>query len=174
MMFVFFARSLRWVLGPLAVVALASQWVGPSQAADTRRSIHITSTTVLCLAQQGLQPTGRPVAAKGKRPAGVAVFGVSRLGLGVRDGDIVTEILGQPVRSVAQGIALIIAARASNRPSIEGTVWHAMRPYAVTVDQPYSMPDCSAEDSDCWKSRCAQDKKAKAKPRASSAASEKR
>jgi hypothetical protein len=125
------------------------------------------------MAQQGFQPTGKPVHAKGKRPAGVAVFGISGLGLGVRDGDVVTDILGQPVRSAAQGIALIIAARASNRPTIEGTVWRAMRPYAITVEQPYSMPDCSVEDSDCWKSQCEKDKKAKAKSRAGSSASEK-
>jgi len=167
-------RSVRCVLGSFAVIASASQWVAPSQAGEARRSIHITSATVLCLAQQGLQPTGKPVGAKGKRPAGIAVFGVSGLGLGVRDGDVVTDILGQPVRSVAQGIALIIAARVSNRATIEGTVWHAMRPYTVTVEQPYAMPDCSAEDSDCWKSQCAQDKKTKAKSPASSRASEKR
>ncbi len=144
------------------------------QTAETRRSIYITSTTVLCLAQQGFQPTGKPVVAKGKRPAGVAVFGVSGLGLGVRDGDIVTEILGQPVRSVAQGITLIFIARASNRPTITGTVWHAMRPSGVTVEQPYTMPNCSAQESDCWKSHCEQDKKSKAKPRAGDPASAQR
>lgn len=119
-----------------------------------KQAIHVSAATVLCLAQKGLQPSGKPVPAKGKRPAGVAVYGVAGLGIGVKEGDVVTEIMGQPVRSAVQGIALIMAARAARRPVITGTVWRQARAIGVTVEQPYTIPDCDPKDAECWKSQC--------------------
>ena len=169
------ALSLPLPLALLVAIATASPGLAAdihldsskqSPTPETRHSVFISAAQVLCVAQQGIQPSGKPVPAKGKRPAGVAVYGVSTLGFNVRDGDVVTEIMGQPVRSVTQGIAMILAARAAKRSSITGTAWRALRPYSVTVEQPYTMPDCSADDSDCWKSQCAKDRRSKVKPRA--------
>lgn len=130
-------------------------WLGSAGAAHTLPSIFVPESAVLCIASQGIQPSGKPVGAKGKRPAGISLSGVTRLRLGVRDGDVLTEIMGQPVRSVLHGVALIIAARANKLPSVSGTIWRGMRSYAVTVEQPYEMPDCSSDDKSCWKSHCA-------------------
>lgn len=163
---------------PFSVIALGSPWVASSErehgmaphqaSAKSKQSIYISATKVLCLAQLGSQPSGKPIAARGKRPAGVAVYGVSALGIGARDGDVVTDILGQPVRSVAQGIMLIIAARANQRSVITGTIWRGTRPISVAVEQPYTMPDCSAEDADCWRAQCTKEEKSKPKPRSGS------
>lgn len=128
--------------------------MGSAIAAHSLPSILVPEGAVLCIASQGVQPSGKPVGAKGKRPAGVSLSGVSRLHLGVRDGDVLTEIMGQPVRSVIHGVALIIAARANKLPAISGTIWRGMRSYAVTVEQPYEMPECSPNDKSCWKSQC--------------------
>ena len=173
-----FAHLLLWALVPFSVIALESRRAASSESAPdtkshqqstkTKPSIHVSASKVLCLAQQGSEPSGKPTPAKGKRPAGVALYGVSGLGIGAMDGDVVTEVLGQPVRSVAQGIMLIIAARAAQRPVITGTIWRGSRPISVAVEQPYTVPDCSTEDADCWKSQCAKDWKAEPKPRAGS------
>lgn len=162
------------LLIPVAVVSLWAQFAStaepvrkdpPHESAKAGPSIFVSAAQVLCLAQKGLQPTGKPVAAKGKRPAGVAVYGVSGLGIGARDGDVVTEILGQPVRSVPQGVAMIVAARAARRPVITGTIWRRACPLAVTVEQPYDVTNCNADEADCWKSHCVDRGKPKAKAR---------
>jgi len=170
------APSLLLALVPFLVTIVGSPWVAASDAAHgtkahqtsekAKQSIYVSATKVLCLAQQGSQPSGKPTPAKGRRPAGVAVYGVSGLGIGVKDGDVVTDILGQPVRSVAQGIMMIIAARAAERQVITGTLWRGMRSISVAVEQPYTAPDCSAADVDCWRSHCAQEEKTKQKPTA--------
>jgi hypothetical protein len=122
------------------------------------RALHIDTSTVLCIAQLGIQPSGKPVLQKGKRPAGIALFGVSALGVGVLDGDVLTEVLGQPVRSQFQVIAIVIAARNANMSMISGTLWRGAHAYSVTVDQPYQIPDCTSDDPDCWRTRCKDDK----------------
>jgi hypothetical protein len=126
----------------------------PRKNISTLRSLYIDAATVLCISQSGVQPTGIPVAAKGRRPAGIAVQGASAVGIGVRDGDVLTEVLGQPVRSAAQVIAVVIAARGANRPAIAGTLWRGTRSYSVVVEQPYTVPNCSAQQRDCWRARC--------------------
>jgi len=168
--------SLPCALVLFSVTIVGSPWVAASGATHGTKShpvsekpkqlIYVSATKVLCFAQQGSQPSGKPVPAKGKRPAGVAVYGVSGLGIGAKDGDVVTDILGQPVRSVTQGIMMIVAARAAERPVITGTLWRGMRSISVAVEQPYTAPDCSAADADCWRSHCAQEEKRKQKPTA--------
>jgi hypothetical protein len=122
------------------------------------RSIFIDANTVLCIADKGLQPSGKPVPPKGKRPAGIALSGVSALGVGVLDGDVLTEVLGQPVRSQAQVIALVMVARGANKSTISATIWRGLRAYSITVEQPYDVSDCSAEGSNCWRSKCRDDR----------------
>jgi hypothetical protein len=127
----------------------ASRRIGP-----TPRSLYVDAATVLCLVQNGVQPDGKPVPAKGSRPVGLSLYGVSRLGIGVIDGDILTDVLGQPVHSAALVVAMVVAARAVNRSIIYGTLWRGMRPYSIAVEQPYGTPNCSPDEHDCWRSRC--------------------
>jgi hypothetical protein len=121
------------------------------------RAIHVDTNTVLCIAQMGIQPSGKLVPPKGKRPAGIALSGVTALGIGVLDGDILTDVLGQPVRSQFQVIAMVMAARGANMSTISGTLWRGTRAYSVMVDQPYDAPNCSATEPDCWRMRCKDD-----------------
>lgn len=151
---------------PVSVLlALAVSISSQSLAKDARKptehrravptkSIRVDANTVLCIADRGIQPSSRPVPQKGKRPAGLAVSGVGALGLGVADGDVLTEVLGQPVRSQAQVVAMVMVARNQNMSEISATVWHGTQPYSVTVEQPYDVPNCSAEEPSCWRSRC--------------------
>lgn len=150
-----------WNAATLAIVALSAT---TAASKDARRappfspSIHVDVGTVLCISQRGIQPTAKPVAPKGKRPAGLAVYGVGALGVGVADGDVLTEVLGQPVRTQIQVVAMVMAARSAAMRAISGTLWRGMRPYTVTVDQPYDVPDCSSDDPSCWRARCPDEK----------------
>ena len=138
---------------------------GSRKTADARRataaarSIHIDTATVLCIAERGVQPNSKAVPQKGKRPAGLAVFGVSSLGLGVADGDVLTDVLGQPVRSQTQVVAMVLAARNQNMTTISATLWRGTKPYTVTVDQPYDVPNCSADEPGCWRAHCSSEPK---------------
>lgn len=146
-------------MGGKAVPAGTAQSTSDSRRSKAElRTIRVDTNTVLCIAQMGIQPSGKPVPQKGKRPAGVALIGVTALGIGVLDGDVLTDVLGQPVRSQFQVIAMVMAARSANMSTISGTLWRGMRSYSVMVDQPYEVPNCSAAERDCWRMRCKDDK----------------
>jgi hypothetical protein len=100
-------------------------------------AIYVNAETVLRIANSGQRPSGKPVTAAGQRPAGVQVFGASSLGVGVRDGDIITRVSGVPVRSSNQVIALVIAARGARQPAIGAELYRGQRSYTLTVEQPY-------------------------------------
>jgi hypothetical protein len=100
-------------------------------------SIRVPEGTVLRLANSGRKPTGRPVPAEGRRPAGIQVFGASALGIGVRDGDVLTHVSEVPVSSVGQVVALVIAARGARQKAITGRLWRGELSYLVVVEQPY-------------------------------------
>jgi len=150
-----------WTVSSVAIVMLAAVTAASKDAhrqVAPARPIYIDANTVLCIAQRGIQPSGKAVAPKGKRPGGVAVYGVSSLGVGVADGDVLTEVLGQPVRSQTQVVAMVIAARSASLSAISATLWRGMRSYTVTVEQPYDMPNCSPDDQSCWRSHCGDEK----------------
>lgn len=110
---------------------------GQSVAAKGLPAIHVSAETVLRIANSGTRPVGKPVTAEGKRPAGVQVFGASSLGIGVRDGDVITRVSGVPVTSANQVIALVIAARGARQKSVSAQMYRGQRSYALTVEQPY-------------------------------------
>ncbi len=144
----------RPVLATVLFIASAASSKDEGRAVPAVHSITLDVNTVLCLAKRGVQPSAKPVAQRGKRPAGIAVYGVSALGVGVTDGDVLTEVLGQPVRSQVQVVAMVIAARSQAMSSISATLWRGTRPYTLTVEQPYDVPDCSPDDSTCWRAQC--------------------
>jgi hypothetical protein len=59
-------------------------------------SVSVSAATVLELAESGARPRGKPVGATAQRPAGLRLSGVSALGIGVEDGDVLTEAAGVP------------------------------------------------------------------------------
>jgi hypothetical protein len=100
-------------------------------------SILVRAETVLRLANSGRVPTGKSVTAQGRRPAGVQVFGASSLGVGVRDGDIITRVSGVAVTAASQVIGLVITARGARQAAISAQIYRGQRSYTLTVEQPY-------------------------------------
>ncbi len=100
-------------------------------------SILVRAETVLRIANSGRRPTGKSVTAEGHRPAGIQIFGASSLGVGVRDGDVITRVSGVPVTSPNQVIGLVIAARGAHQSAISAQIYRGQRSYTLTVEQPY-------------------------------------
>lgn len=101
------------------------------------RAIRISSAQVLALAARGAMPAATPVRATPNHPAGLQLFGVSALGVGLQDGDILTEAAGQKASSVAAVVGLVLAARARHSSEISGRFNRGGVAYALTVEQPY-------------------------------------
>jgi hypothetical protein len=99
--------------------------------------IRISAAQVLALAQRRAMPQALPVKANAYHPAGLLLRGVSALGVGVQDGDVLTEAAGQKATSVATVVGIVLAARARQSPEISGRFYRAGVPFLVTVEQPY-------------------------------------
>lgn len=101
------------------------------------RGVHVSAPVVLRLADSGARPRGVYVPSDGVRPAGMRLSGVSRLGLGVRDGDVLTRVAGAPARSAGDVIGAVVAARGRLARAVSGVFWRGHVPYRLVVDQPY-------------------------------------
>ena len=97
--------------------------------------IFVGKDTVLRLASAGVVPTGLPVGATAAHPAGILLSGVGALGIGLSDGDILTEVEGREVSSEAQVVGIVIGARSRHAEQISAVVWRAAHAH------PHEHPD---------------------------------
>jgi hypothetical protein len=102
-------------------------------------NLYISASRVLALADRRALPHAVPVPANGQRPAGLLLRGVSALGLGVQDGDVLTAAAGVPATSAAAVIGAVIAARGRHAPEIGGRIYRGSEAYAIVVEQPYQL-----------------------------------
>ena len=70
------------------------------------------------------------------RPAGLALAGVSALGVGLRDGDVLVRAGGTQARSDGAVIGAVRGALQSKASAISGEVWRGRRRIIVTVELP--------------------------------------
>jgi hypothetical protein len=91
---------------------------------------------ILELARLRAVPEGRPVPAKGARPAGIALYGVSRLGVGLRDGDVLTAVEGRSVQAEGQVIGVVTSVLLRQVRRISGEFWRGDRRGVIVVDLP--------------------------------------
>jgi hypothetical protein len=103
-------------------------------------AIHVPAAKVLRLAEMGARPGAIPVPANGVRPAGLRLFGVTSLGLGLRDGDVLTHAAGVSALSEAEIVGAVIAARGRGVAQISGRLYRHDQPLALVVEQPYIAP----------------------------------
>lgn len=102
-----------------------------------RQGIRISSAQVLALAARRSMPSAIFVKASAQHPAGLMLGGVSTLGVGLQDGDILTEAAGQKATSVAQVVGIVLAARSRQASEISGRFYRGSVPFSLTVEQPY-------------------------------------
>jgi hypothetical protein len=110
---------------------------GKKRPSNKVNGIFISRGTVLRLANGAAMPRGALVPAVGGRPAGLRLSGVSALGIGMRDGDVLTQVLGASVASAGDVIQRVIAARARHARDISGEFWRDGVRWSLVVEQPY-------------------------------------
>jgi len=110
---------------------------GKRGAKASPKGIRISAETVLRLADSGARPRGIPVKAEGQRPAGILLVGVSALGVGMKDGDVLVEAAGKPALQTAEVIRAVIAARAAHAKEVSGRFWRGGEYWLLVVEQPY-------------------------------------
>jgi hypothetical protein len=111
-----------------------------ARAAVPTRGVYVDARTVLRLSRRGIVPAGSPVRATSSRPAGLALAGVSALGVGLSDGDVLVEVEGSPVRTEGQVIGMVIAARGRRVPHLSAIFFRGAEPMWLTVEMPYIVP----------------------------------
>jgi len=117
-------------------LARSDQRSAPTRLARAR-GILVRAATVLRLAKAGARPSATPVPASGAQPAGLAFAGVGGLGVGVRDGDVLTEVSGAPASSVAAVINAVVAARSARARAVSARFWRDGEPWQLVVEMPY-------------------------------------
>ncbi|MBK7579113.1 MAG: hypothetical protein IPI67_02815 [Myxococcales bacterium] len=105
-----------------------------------KKGIRVRADMVLRLASAGARPAGFPVAAQGERPRGLALVGVSALGIGLQDGDVLTHAAGRPALTPGDVIGVVIGSRNERAPEIWGRFWRNGEPWNLVVEQPYVVP----------------------------------
>jgi hypothetical protein len=107
-------------------------------------AIHVPASKVLQLAEMGARPGAVPVPANHMRPAGLRLFGVTGLGLGLRDGDVLTHAAGVSSLSEAEVVGAVIAARGRGVTQLSGRLYRLDQPIELVVEQPYIAPSHAA------------------------------
>src|SRR6185436_3652960 len=110
-------------------------------------TVFVSRDRVLNLANSGARPRGIPVAASAGRPAGLKLLGVAALGIGLRDGDVLTEAVGQPALSSSAVVQAVLRARAQHAPVLDGEFWRGGERWLIRVEQPY-LPERHAEEEE--------------------------
>lgn len=119
-------------------------------------ALFVSAEQVIRLSRQASVPASRYVPAQGQRPAGLQVAGVGGLGIGVRDGDVLTKVAGAEARSSAAVISTVLKLRAQKAKAISGEFWRGQERWTIVFEMPYlerkppeghSAPSSSAPDS---------------------------
>lgn len=84
----------------------------------------------------GIRPSGGSVGKTSWRSAGLALYGVSALGVGLRDGDVLTKINGSPARSQTAVISAVRSAWSDKAKGVSGEVWRGHHRFMVAVEFP--------------------------------------
>ena len=124
---------------PAAKASAPKRHSAPRRAAEPvpERGLRVSAKTVLRLAQSGARPGGTPVPASRGCPAGLRLSGVSGLGVGLRDGDVLTHAAGRPAKSRAEVVGAVIGARGALEREVSGRFCRDGEAWNLVVEQPY-------------------------------------
>lgn len=112
----------------------------PNASPAATRGIRISASQILGLARIRAMPHAVPVPATGQHPAGLRLIGVGALGVGMRDGDVLSRVSGAPVNSVAAVVAMVLSHRGRLAREITGEFWRNGERWVLLVEQPYLQP----------------------------------
>jgi S1-C subfamily serine protease len=100
-------------------------------------SIYVSARTILRLANARAVPRARSVAATEERPGGVQLLDVSALGVGMQDGDVITEVAGRAVRGEGDIVAMVLSARSRQAPTVSAVFYRGKVRGSLVVAMPY-------------------------------------
>jgi hypothetical protein len=132
-------RSAEPPPAPAAKASAPKRRSAPRRSAEPvpERGLRVSAQTVLRLAHSGARPGGTPVPASRGCPAGLRLHGVGGLGVGLRDGDVLTHAAGRPASSRAEVVGAVIGARGARRPEVSGRFCRDGEAWNLVVEQPY-------------------------------------
>jgi hypothetical protein len=113
----------------------------PKQAGG---ALFVSAERVLALSKRAQVPASRYVPASGDRPAGLQVAGVGGLGIGVKDGDVLTKVAGADVRSSATVISTVLKLRAQKAKAVSGEFWRGQERWQIVFEMPYLEPPAAS------------------------------
>jgi hypothetical protein len=114
-----------------------------ASSAAPARGLRVSADTVLRLARSGVRPTGTHVPASRGCAAGLRLSGVGALGVGLRDGDVLTHAAGRPASSSGEVVGAVIGARGARQREVSGRFCRDGEAWNLVVEQPY--PRSAAE-----------------------------
>jgi hypothetical protein len=100
-------------------------------------SVYVSERTILRLAKARAVPAAQSVAATDARPGGVQLLGVSSLGVGMQDGDVITEVAGRRVRGEGDIVAAVLVARSQQAPTVSAVFYRGKVRGTLVVAMPY-------------------------------------
>ena len=100
-------------------------------------AVRVTAATV----QWAIDDRGAHIHAKTTRgtdgrPAGIRLSGVSALGIGLRDGDVIVAVEGEPALDEDAATDLALSAIARGRSTLHATAMRGDRPFPITAELP--------------------------------------
>lgn len=122
-------------------------------AKSTTKGVFVSGDQVLRLSKVAKVPASRFVPAQGARPAGLQVAGVNGYGIGVKDGDVLTQVAGATVTSSAAVISTVLKLRAKRVLAISGEFWRGGERFQITFQMPYLSSAASPSGSEASPSR---------------------
>jgi hypothetical protein len=111
------------------------------------KGLFVSAEQVLRLSRVAKIPASRFVAKTGERPFGLQVAGISGLGIGVQDGDVLTQVAGAPVNSSAAVISTVLKLRAKHAPAVSGEFWRGQERFQIVFQMPYVTPGAEPSGS---------------------------
>ncbi len=102
-----------------------------------KKGLRVSASTVLRLANARAVPGGAFQPATGRQPSGMRLSGVSAMGVGLRDGDLLSHVAGSPATSRSAIVSQVLAARAKHAQAISATFWRDGEPWRLIVEMPY-------------------------------------
>ncbi len=122
-----------------ALVPSASKQLVPktSKQLVPKKGLRVSAATVLRLANARAVPQGAYQSPTNQHPGGMLLQGVSAMGVGLQDGDILSHVAGAPANSRSAVVSAVLAARAKRAQAISATFWRNGEPWRLIVEMPY-------------------------------------
>jgi hypothetical protein len=126
---------------PPRVANVSAPPVASVAASEPPLLVHVPARAVqFAIDDEGVHVRARPAFGLDGAPAGVRLTGISSLDAGVKDGDVLVAVEGEPALDEAAAAALALTAVARGASAVHATLLRGDQPVLVTADWPAVAP----------------------------------